>query len=103
MGRATLVIAVATAISKVIGFGRDAVIASVFGASSDLDAYYVAQGVPNLAVGLVGSAAATALIPSVSRGLAAGRQDHAHRTALGVLVGLVGWILPSCGNPCIQT
>lgn len=96
VGRATLVIAVATAISKVIGFGRDAVIASVFGASSDLDAYYVAQGVPNLAVGLVGSAAATALIPSVSRGLAAGRQDHAHRTALGVLVAVTAVVGTAC-------
>lgn len=86
VARAALVVAVATALSKLAGFGRDAVIAGVYGASPELDAWYVAQGVPNLAVGLVGSATATALVPTLSRHVDAGRVADAHRLALGVLV-----------------
>ena len=52
-----------TAVSAVLGFFRDVVIAGVFGAGAELDAYLVAQGLMNLVLALVAGAMAKATVP----------------------------------------
>lgn len=76
---ATLLISL-TAVSQVLGFVRDAVIAAVFGAGAALDAYLVAQSVMNLVLALVAGALARAVVPPVARAVAAGAADRADRT-----------------------
>lgn len=91
LAAATLTIAVLTAVSRVLGFLRETVYASVFGASGELDAFLVAQGVPNLVIGLVSSAIATAATPYLAGAVARGEGERAARTfsALANLVMLV--------------
>jgi putative peptidoglycan lipid II flippase len=52
-----------TAFSAILGFFRDVVIASVFGAGAELDAYLVAQGLMNLVLALIAGAMAKATVP----------------------------------------
>ncbi|MCF6743361.1 murein biosynthesis integral membrane protein MurJ [Blastococcus sp. KM273128] len=94
---ATLLISL-TAVSQLLGFVRDAVIAAVFGAGAELDAYLVAQGVMNLVLALVATALARAVVPPVSRAVAAGEGRRADRTVrtvltLGTLVLVAGSVL----------
>ncbi len=56
-----------TAVSTLFGFVRDVVIAAVFGAGAELDAYLVAQGLMNIVLGLIAYAMARAAIPVTSR------------------------------------
>ncbi|MDI3317736.1 MAG: murein biosynthesis integral membrane protein MurJ [Bacillota bacterium] len=58
------VIAVATVISKLLGFLRESVIAARYGASGLTDAYVVAQTVPNLVWLVVGTALSTTVVPA---------------------------------------
>jgi putative peptidoglycan lipid II flippase len=52
-----------TALSAILGFLRDIVIAGVFGAGAELDAYLVAQGLMNLVLALIAGAMAKATVP----------------------------------------
>lgn len=61
--KAAGLILAATILSKVLGFGREAALAAGFGASAAMDAYLVAQVVPMMLLGLVGTALTTAAIP----------------------------------------
>ncbi|MDK2784949.1 MAG: putative peptidoglycan lipid flippase [Bacillota bacterium] len=61
--KAAGIIFMATVVSKVLGFGREAALAAGFGASAAMDAYLVAQVVPMMLLGLVGAALTTAAIP----------------------------------------
>ena len=65
--RAAALVTVLTAGSAVLGFARDVVIAAVFGAGAALDAYFVAQGLMNVVLGLVAGAMAKATVPVVAR------------------------------------
>ena len=85
IARASALLVALTAISQVLGYVRDAVIASTFGAGSSLDAYLVAQGFLNLAVTLVALALARAVVPPVSRAVAAGDRNRVERTTGTVL------------------
>ncbi|WP_020574856.1 murein biosynthesis integral membrane protein MurJ [Actinopolymorpha alba] len=69
-----------TAFSQVLGFARDASMAAVFGAGSDVDAFLVAQGLMNVVLGLITGAMARSLVPPVSRAVDSGRVDEGHRT-----------------------
>ncbi|WP_456600268.1 murein biosynthesis integral membrane protein MurJ [Blastococcus sp. SYSU DS0616] len=94
---ATLLISL-TAVSQLLGFVRDAVIAAVFGAGAALDAYLVAQGVMNLVLALVAGALARAVVPPVARAVAADDGPRADRTVrtvltLGTLVLVAGSVL----------
>lgn len=62
--RSTAYIAVATALSRILGFVRDMLIAWVFGASWQIDAFFVAFRIPNLVRRLV--AEGTLSLPLVS-------------------------------------
>ena len=78
--RATGLLVTLTALSQVLGFVRDAVIVAVFGAGAAVDAYLVAQSVMNVVLALVAGALARAVVPPVSRAVAAGARARADRT-----------------------
>lgn len=59
----TAVVAVILVISKILGFGREAALAAVFGASGATDAYLVAMIIPTLIFGVVGTTITTVGIP----------------------------------------
>jgi putative peptidoglycan lipid II flippase len=63
IAQAAALVTVLTAFSAVLGFLRDVVIAGVFGAGAQLDAYLVAQGLMNLVLALVAGAMAKATVP----------------------------------------
>jgi putative peptidoglycan lipid II flippase len=95
VGGAALLIAALTAVSTLLGFARDVVIAAVFGAGGDLDAYFVAQGLMNLVLGLLAGAMATATVPVIARmadddGRARARAAHSVSVALSVTLVVLG-------------
>lgn len=57
------IIVILTIVSKVLGFLREASLASVFGAGTATDAYLVATIVPSMVFGIVGTAITTVGIP----------------------------------------
>lgn len=97
ISRAAVVITALTAISTLLGFVRDVVIASVFGAGPELDAFLVAQGLMTLLLGLIATAVAKSVTPTVAREVAEERTDPGrcvgHRsfdTALTVTLVVLG-------------
>ncbi|MEQ4204174.1 murein biosynthesis integral membrane protein MurJ [Actinopolymorpha sp. B9G3] len=78
--RSSVLLAGLTAVSQVLGFGRDAVMAAVFGASSSVDAFLVAQGLMSVVLGLITGAMARGLIPPVARAVDVGNVAAGHRT-----------------------
>lgn len=69
---ATLLIAI-TMVSKLFGFGREMVVASLYGASAATDAWFVAAGVPTLLFSPVHNAISTVFIPVFDGSVASGR------------------------------
>lgn len=61
--QATLLLTVIAFLSRILGFLREVVIASVFGAKAITDAYLVAQVLPGTLAGLIGGALTTVFIP----------------------------------------
>lgn len=109
IARAAVLVTVLTALSTALGFVRDVVVAAVFGAGPALDAWFVAQGVLNVVLGLVAWAMARSVIPVTAREAAAERVEgagcHGHRgfeVSLGVTVvvlGLVGVLVGLLARP----
>lgn len=64
--KSTGIIVFITINSKIIGFLRDATIASLFGASLSTDAYTMSLIIPNLLFGVIGAAISTTFIPILS-------------------------------------
>lgn len=90
---AATLVGVLAAVSLLLGFLRDVIIAAVFGASAAIDAYLVAQGLMNLVLALAAGAVAKAVVPIVAPAVAAGNPEPAHRsvaTALTVAVVVIG-------------
>jgi putative peptidoglycan lipid II flippase len=69
---ATLLIAI-TMVSKLFGFGREMVVASLYGASAATDAWFVAAGVPTLLFSPVHNAISTVFIPVFDGSVSLGR------------------------------
>lgn len=63
MAKAAVGLMIVTLLSKVLGFGREIVLASSYGASSYSDAYLTALNIPNVIFASIGSALATTFIP----------------------------------------
>lgn len=93
--RSTAVLTALAAVSGLLGFGRDAAIAAVFGVDSAVDAYLVAQGLMNLVLALVVAAAAKALIPAVARSVAEGSPRRSDALASTVLTLAVVVLVPA--------
>lgn len=113
LGGAAFIIALAGVASRVLGFVRDRLLASSFGAGDVLDAYYAAFRLPDLVYGLlVLGALSAAFIPVFTGLMAHGEKAKAWRLVQGALqwltvilggaavVGilfanqLAGWIAP---------
>lgn len=93
LGRAAVLVGGLSAGSLLLGFARDVVIAAVFGAGPEMDAYLVAQGLMTLVLALVAGALANAVIPVVAPAVAAGDPRPAHRsvaTALTIATAVLG-------------
>ena len=63
IANAAVFVMIINAISRVTGFGRDAVMASVFGASIHMDAYLVSVTIPLVFFSIAGAALSTAYVP----------------------------------------
>lgn len=66
LAKAVGAVAFLTVVSKILGFLREASLAAVFGATSDTDAYLVAQTIPYLLLATVSHALTTTFIPVYS-------------------------------------
>jgi putative peptidoglycan lipid II flippase len=85
LARSAGVIGVATMTSRLLGVAREAVLAALFGAGTQMDAFNVAFRVPNLLRDLFAEGAMTAaFVPTFTRTLTTGGRDAAWR--LGNLV-----------------
>lgn len=85
------VIAVFTLLSRILGYVRDAVLASIFGASATFDAFVVAQTIPNFLRRLVAEGALViAYVPILSEERERGGQAAAKRFFAAVM----GTLLP---------
>ncbi len=61
--KAAGIIAAASVLSKILGFGRETAMAAVFGASHTTDAYLVSLIIPGMLFAVIGTALTTTLIP----------------------------------------
>jgi putative peptidoglycan lipid II flippase len=75
-----------TALSAVLGFLRDVVIAGVFGAGGELDAFLVAQGLMNLVLALVAGAMAKSTVPVLSAQISADGESNRAAHTLSVVL-----------------
>ncbi|MDD2766241.1 MAG: murein biosynthesis integral membrane protein MurJ [Candidatus Moranbacteria bacterium] len=86
VGSAALLIALAGIVSRILGFFRDRILASQFGAGDVLDAYYAAFRIPDLLYSLlVLGALSAAFIPVFTELVAEKKQEEAWRLTSGVL------------------
>jgi putative peptidoglycan lipid II flippase len=86
--KSTGVIGAATAISRVLGFARDMVIANFFGTSLAAQAFFVAFRIPNSLRDIVGEGAANAAIVPVLTGYKAKGDDKEFTRASKVLFNI---------------
>lgn len=63
VAKATIALMIATIISKVLGFGRELVLASSYGASMYSDSYLTAMNIPAVLFTIIGNTLGTVLIP----------------------------------------
>jgi putative peptidoglycan lipid II flippase len=81
---------VATLASRVLGLAREIVLAAVFGAGNEMDAFSVAFRIPNLTRDLFAEGAmSAAFVPTFTTHLATSGKDHAWRLANNVLTVLL--------------
>lgn len=64
---ATIILMITTILSKILGFCREIVLASVYGASIYSDAYVTALNIPNVIFAMIGTSLITTLIPIYSK------------------------------------
>ena len=63
VAKATLGLMIATMLAKVLGFGRELILASAYGASIYSDAYITSMNIPLVVLTVIGSTIATVFIP----------------------------------------
>lgn len=66
VAKTTIWLMVATILSKILGFARSLVLASVYGADMYSDAYLIAMNIPTVVVAIIGAAIITTFIPIYS-------------------------------------
>ncbi len=102
LARSAGLIGAATMASRVLGVARETVLAALFGAGNQMDAFNVAFRIPNLLRDLFAEGSmSAALVPAITRRLAAGSREDAWRLGNLVINGLgaitlccvvAGWI-----------
>ena len=86
VGSAALLIAIASIASRFLGFLRDRILASQFGAGDTLDAYYAAFRIPDLLYSLlVLGALSAAFVPIFTEFLAEKKEEEAWKLTSGTL------------------
>jgi putative peptidoglycan lipid II flippase len=117
-------IALVTIVSRVVGFGRIAVLSRSLGTSCVGDTYSAANAIPNVVFEVVaGGALASLVVPVLAGAVAAGDRETASRTASALLtwtvavltpVALLGMLVaprlmralvgdhPDCGRPMLE-
>lgn len=85
-----------SSLAQVVGFGRTLVIAAMFGASLDLDAYYLSLIVPGLVAGVVGGALQAGFVPVYVAALSRNELDKAARLRAAVMWWLTGLVTVIC-------
>ncbi|QNB47091.1 murein biosynthesis integral membrane protein MurJ [Thermanaerosceptrum fracticalcis] len=96
VAKATLVIAVITVLSKILGFAREAVIAQQFGANSVTDAFLVVFNIPYMFNGILSSALVVVVVPIFLEYMARGQVPEARKiftTVFVVAVFIMGIIV----------
>lgn len=79
VAKAALVIMIMNLASKILGFGRETVIAREYGATSLTDAYLVAYTLPYFLQMVLGMALVTSIVPVVTKYLVKGNRKEAWR------------------------
>lgn len=97
--KATIMVSMLTVVGKLLGFGRDAVIASFYGATAETDAYFFASSMPGTLFPAVCSSLAVAFTSIYVKKLAEEGKEAGDKYASGMLVGttIVGIILGIIG------
>lgn len=86
IGGAALIIAFFGVLSRILGFFRDRMLASTFGAGNELDAYYAAFRIPDLFYGLlVAGALSAAFVPLFTELREEGNEEESWRLTQGLL------------------
>lgn len=81
VAKAALIIMIMNLISRLLGFGRETVIASEFGATFLTDAYLVAYTIPYFLQAVLGMALVSSIVPVVTRHLVKNEEEEAWRIA----------------------
>ena len=124
LAAAAVGVAAVTAVSRVVGFGRVAVLSHAVGTSCVGDTYQAANAIPNVVFEVVaGGALASLVVPVLAGAVATGDRESASRTASALLtwtvclltpVAIAGMLLaphlmrllvgtdPECGRPMTQ-
>src|SRR5262245_19474885 len=90
LGRSASVAGIATLTSRVLGLVRDTVLAAVFGAGNEIDAFVVAFRIPNLVRELFAEGAmSAAFVPTFTKYLTLQGKDAAWRLGNNVLNALL--------------
>ena len=90
LGRSASVAGVATLTSRVLGLARDTVLAAVFGAGNEMDAFVVAFRIPNLVRELFAEGAmSAAFVPTFTKHLTLHGKASAWRLGNNVLNALL--------------
>lgn len=111
VGRAAMVIVLATLVGRMLGLVRDIAVAYFFGAQADTDAFFLAYKVPYLLTLMVSGALTATFVPLFSYRLATGRKPEAWNLSVNigniialiligvsvVLVILAPWLIPLLG------
>jgi putative peptidoglycan lipid II flippase len=97
LARSAGVAGAATLASRILGLARDQILAALFGAGNEMDAFIIAFRIPNLARDLFAEGAmSAAFVPTFARRLARGGKDDAWRlgnNAINVLLLLTALLV----------
>ncbi len=100
----------ATALSTLLGFGREIVLAHFYGTRSEMDAFLNASTVPTILFGVFSYGLVGALVPTFSEYLSQGRSDEVRKLGSTVLnalffllsgVAVLGWLLAPAFVPVV--
>ena len=95
VAKTTIILMVITMISKVLGFGRELVLGSFYGASAYSDIYITAANIPNLIFAGIGVALSTTFIPLYYENMNIGGDEQANKFTNNMfnIVFILGLIL----------
>src|SRR5436305_2827446 len=90
LARSATISATATLTSRILGLAREQVLAALFGAGNEMDAFNVAFRIPNLFRDLFAEGAmSAAFVPTFTRHLTLRGKEDAWRLARNVITGLL--------------